>query len=252
MGRFFNPAWDDSRAGALLATFFGEPSLDTSLFSIAEASDVFSDACVRGNNGELLFLSVYGREAGLQQFMAALQLPPSSGGIASFRLAQTTEQEKPIRHTILVGDARRLEKLVGKFPKGNLFGSLSHMWIFDPRVKEPDRSTHSAWMLFASPASDAEAIDEIVEARVWETVNTLSPIPLMKHWRSVICRELNEWGSLVNDLKFPPIGEMQARYLELPDDFGERISALIRNGKLAEGATEAFDPSCANHQLRAA
>lgn len=227
--------------------------MDTSLFAIAEASDVFSDACVRGNNGELLFLSLYGREAGLQQFMAALQLPPSSGGIGSFRLVDSSKPEKPIQHTVNVGDARRLEKVVGKFPRGNLFGSLSHMWIFDPRVKEPSPATRSAWMLFEGASGDRKAVNEIVSERVWAVVNALSSIPLMMHWRSVIGRELNQWGCLVDELKFPPIGEMQARYLELPEDFDERISALIRSGELAESPMGEVDQgSHVTHQLNAA
>jgi hypothetical protein len=45
------------------------PSLfleETMLFKIKEVSDLMVDACLRNEAGELMFLSIYGRDTGLQ------------------------------------------------------------------------------------------------------------------------------------------------------------------------------------------
>ena len=54
------------------------------LYKVIELADLFVDACLRNESGELMFLSVYGRDTAVQQFKATMQLKPSSGGISSF------------------------------------------------------------------------------------------------------------------------------------------------------------------------
>ena len=44
------------------------------IFRIRELQDLFVDACVRFPNGDLAFLSFYGRDGSVQQLFASLQL----------------------------------------------------------------------------------------------------------------------------------------------------------------------------------
>ena len=42
------------------------------LFKLRELSDLFADACVRDEAGQLMFLSLYGRDTAIQQLLARL------------------------------------------------------------------------------------------------------------------------------------------------------------------------------------
>jgi hypothetical protein len=203
--------------------------MSPSLLSVLDFSDVYADACVRSESGEIIFLSLYGREAGLHQLTAAFHLPASAGGISQLRVAspQADPTKPPQVHIAHVGDARRLEKTTTKFPKGNLFGSLTHMWIYDPLVRTVDRASRSAWLLF-EPTQGAEEI----ASRTWETVCDIASVPLMAHWRSEILQALEDTDCIKTMLTHPPLGAIVARFVTLPDDFQTRLTAMIKAGKI--------------------
>ena len=46
-------------------------STSSRLYAVRECSDVFVDAALRDDSGELLFLSIYGRDTALLHFFAA-------------------------------------------------------------------------------------------------------------------------------------------------------------------------------------
>jgi hypothetical protein len=208
--------------------------MSPSLLSVLDFSDVYADACVRSESGEIIFLSLYGREAGLHQLTAAFHLPASAGGISQLRIA--TPQADPIKpsavHIAHVGDARRLEKTTSKFPKGNLFGSLTHMWIYDPLVCTVDRASRSAWLLF-EPSQSAVAI----ASRIWETVCEIASVPLMAHWRNEILQALEAAECIKPIVTHPPLGAIVARFVQLPDDFETQLTAMIKAGKIGRDPT---------------
>ncbi len=100
------------------------------MYRIKEMSDVFVDACIRTETGELMFLSCYGRDTAIQQFLAAFSLGPQEGGLLQFTLLDNP----PKAHLVRIGAHERLTKLTGRLPKANLFGNLTHTWIYDPAL----------------------------------------------------------------------------------------------------------------------
>lgn len=60
------------------------------LFHIDECSDLMADACVCGEQGDLIFLSVWAHDTAIQQFLAWLTLGRDEDGLDQFHLA--TEQ----------------------------------------------------------------------------------------------------------------------------------------------------------------
>jgi hypothetical protein len=113
------------------------------LFKLRELSDLYADACVRDESGQLMFLSLYGRDTAIQQLLAAFTLKVSEGGFDSFHLQDPAGES----HRVHVGNADRLEKFTGKLPRDNLFGNLVHLWLYDPALTRPDRSNRVAWVL---------------------------------------------------------------------------------------------------------
>lgn len=205
--------------------FSTSPTEGPVLFTPEPFQDVFVDACVCDFDQRLLFLSAYGREAGLLQLLAAMQLPSTQGGVDLLALRRSDDAQAPKR-TVFVGDARRLDKTTAKFPRGNLFGTLAHLWVFDPKVRVPDRATRSAWLLFPSDAPSVEQHD------VWRTIVDLSPVPLLDAWAPTVLADLQSTGHVVPEARECAIGAIRVAYVSIPEDFESRISQMLKRGQL--------------------
>lgn len=193
------------------------------MFKIVELADVFADACVRDEAGQLLFLSCYGRDTAIQQLLAAFQLKSSQGGLDWFRLECDGATQ-----TVFVGDSDRLEKFSGRLPRENLFGNLAHSWIYDPVVMRPDNSNRIAWVI--EPEAWSESLKERLRDKVWRTYQSLSPVPLLDHWREPVLKATaNECVTLMHRTAYPPIGRCSAFKVHLQDSFLETISSMVKH-----------------------
>ncbi|WP_395065445.1 hypothetical protein [Paraburkholderia silvatlantica] len=199
------------------------------LYLVKELQDIFIDACVRAPDGELVFLSVFGRDGAVQQLYASLHLGIQEGGIR-----QITPLDPDTGRTLAaipVGDPRRLEKYSGRLPRDNLFGNLVHTWIYDESLLNPSKATGSAWLLIdrKTQAHDVESL----EARTWSLIEQLSPLPLLPHWRTLVLGMLGD--QLVSNLDHTPhapIGRIHASRIALTDSFSEAISGFVSSGSL--------------------
>ncbi|MEX3671651.1 hypothetical protein [Paraburkholderia phenoliruptrix] len=200
------------------------------LYPLKELQDIFVDACVRAPDGELAFVSVFGRDGAVQQLYASLHLGVQEGGIRQITLIDPDSSQTIA--TVPIGDPRRLDKYSGRLPKDNLFGNLVHTWIYDESLLTPSKSTGSAWLLVDR---ETQAHDEAaLEARVWSLIEQLSPIPLLPHWRSLVLAELGErLVSRLDETPYAPVGRLDALRIALPDSFTEAISSFVRTGALA-------------------
>ncbi|APA89001.1 hypothetical protein BJG93_27445 [Paraburkholderia sprentiae WSM5005] len=199
-------------------------------YPIKELQDIFIDACVRAPDGELAFVSVFGRDGAVQQLYASLHLGVQEGGIRQITLLDP-DSSQPIV-TVPIGDPRRLDKYSGRLPKDNLFGNLVHTWIYDESLLTPSKATGSAWLLVDR---ETHTHDEAsLEARVWSLIEQLSPIPLLPHWRSLVLASLGaQMVSRLDETPYSPVGRIHAFRIALPGSFTEAISSLVRSGALA-------------------
>ena len=81
-------------------------SSDQPLYRIDECSDLMADACVCGNQGDLIFLSVWARDTAIQQFIGRLTLGRSEDGLDQFHVVTDQGGSLPV----FVGSVERLEK----------------------------------------------------------------------------------------------------------------------------------------------
>lgn len=194
----------------------------TTLYAVRECSDVFVDAALRDSAGELMFLSMYGRDTAMLHFLASFTLPVGNGGRNGFTLVRGAE-----RHPIGLADPARLDKLTGRLPRENLFGNLTHLWLYHREGIQPDRSNRSALLL------RFEESDEAFAMRTWLLVRDLSPVPLLDHWREPLMQATGEL--LITPLSAgsaPPIGVVDGVRLRLPDAFEQIVSAAVAEGAL--------------------
>ena len=220
-------------------------STSSRLYAVRECSDVFVDAALRDDSGELLFLSIYGRDTALLHFFAAFTLPVSHGGFDAFTLVHEAET-----HRVTVSKADSLEKLTGRLPRGNLFGNLTHAWLYQGELVKPDRSNRRVRVL------RFEETEEAFAQRMWLLIRELCPVPLLDHWREPLLTILGD--ELITPLSAgnaPPIGHVDGAHLALPADFEQIVSAAVamqaltlNPGKVPKEAEERL--RSALHQIR--
>ncbi|WP_308447447.1 hypothetical protein [Parachitinimonas caeni] len=192
------------------------------LYRVQETADLFVDACIRDGGGHLLWLSLFGRDTSITQLFAQLTLPISQGGLETLTLVREGEAPQPVS----LSQPDRLEKVTGRLPH-NLFGNLVHCWIFDPRIKTPDRANGKAWLLYESE------LDGVPIEACWQLIKHLSAVPLLDDWQDPLWALLH--STLIIDPErssYPPLGRMQAVQIRLPDGFPALISQLIQSGQL--------------------
>lgn len=213
---------------------------ETLLFAVREISDIYVDAAIRDPSGELIFLSMYGRDTVALQFLASFSLPAGQGGLRAFTLERGAES-----HTLKVAQPERLQKLTGRLPRNNLFGNLTHTWLYREDAIKPDRVNRRALLL-----RHDESVTEFAD-RCWRQLVDLCPVPLLDHWRTALLEALSETLiSPLADSDAPPIGTVDGAYLTIHEGFEAIISMAILKGALT--LAEDAMPSDAVQRIRQA
>lgn len=147
----------------------------TPLYRIDECSDLMADACLCDEQRNLIFLSLWGRDTAVQEFLARLTLGQKEQGLDQFHLVTEEDLELPV----FVANADVLEKRTTRAFRRTLFGSMIHLWIFDRRCVKPDKANASALAILPKEVSDPVP-------RLWTLVQETCPLPLLDHWRDTV------------------------------------------------------------------
>lgn len=207
--------------------------ISESLLSVVESSTpLFVDAYLM--DGERwIFGSFWGSETTMQEFFARLTLANHEQGLRSFTLQSATGE----RQRIFAGRVDDLTKVTGRTPNNTVLGSFCNVWIFDPALQKPDRTNGEAYIIGRPSESRAQ-----MWLRAWASVQSLSQIPLLEHWRDEVMELLtaSEW------LK-PLMGVgVQGYRIAIPAEaFEGAISQGVKTGLLAleENATDVYQSS---------
>ena len=195
------------------------------LFQIEECPDLYVDACVCDEQRNLVFMSAWGRDTALQEFLARLTLGREENGLEQFHIL-VDGRSMPVfpKHELL-------EKRTTRQFRGTLFGSMLHLWLFDQRTSVPDQANHFAFALMAR--------NEAPHQRLWPLVIETCPLPLLPHWRAPVMEVLTQHQMLV---ALPgAIGNVCAWRLAVQREVLEHsLGELIRQGVLT---TEAQAPA---------
>ncbi|WP_349571131.1 hypothetical protein [Azotobacter salinestris] len=197
------------------------PPPASTLHPIDECPDLYVDACVCDEQRNLVFLSVWGRDTALQEFLARLQLGSAENGLDQFHVTLNG-------HRLPVfPDIDRLEKRTTRQFRGTLFGSLLHLWLFDRRCARPDRANHVAYALIEAGTGSTQ--------RLWSLAMETCPLPLLPHWREPVMAVLAQHEMLQ---ALPgALGPVTAWRLSLRIELLESLLGdLIRQGVLSTHA----------------
>lgn len=204
------------------------------MYRFEEFPELWADACLRNSEGRLMFLSFYGRDTSVLQFISALELGANNEqGIDRFHLVDGAGGQ---RHSVDVMGVQRLDKHSARLPRQGLFGPLSHMWLFDKALRLPDRANGIAWVMHRRRADaqpgDSHAAE--LDGLVWRTLVDLSPVAVLPHWREPLlawCRSRQAISAL-DDSLYPALGPVQAVRISLSTHFTDYISQAVGRGEL--------------------
>ncbi|MEB1609013.1 hypothetical protein VDQ74_03760 [Xanthomonas campestris pv. campestris] len=190
------------------------------LYRIDECSDLMADACVCGDQGDLVFLSVWARDTAVQQLLARLTLGRDEDGLDQLHLINEHGGNVPV----FVGSIDRFDKRLTRAYRRTLFGSMVNLWLFDRRCIQPDKSNASAVALLPRHATDPTS-------RLWYLVKDTCPLPLLDHWQEPVLALLRERFMLKNmPVALGPLQGFQLA-LDVPA-LTEALSELICSGVL--------------------
>lgn len=136
------------------------------------SSDVYCDGLLTDQEGQLLFLSVWGRDTQIAELLARLTLPDHPDGIRSL----TAKGEGEVIR-VAIPNPKLLDKQQGRVA-GSVFGELIQLMVFQRSLQHPDRASREAWAIFR--ASEASTID------VWPLIQETCHVPLLPHWRNPV------------------------------------------------------------------
>jgi hypothetical protein len=180
-----------------------------------------------------IFGSFWGSETTMQEFFARLTLSNHEQGLRSFTLQSATGE----RQRIFAGRVDDLTKVTGRTPNTTVLGSFCNVWIFDPALQKPDHTNGEAYIIGRPSESRAQ-----MWLRAWASVQSLSQVPLLEHWRDEVMELLtaSEWLR-------PLMGVgVQGYRIAIPAEaFESAISQGVKTGLLAleENATDGYQSS---------
>ncbi len=178
---------------------------------------IFCDAVVTDAASNLVFTSLWGRDTAVQELLARLTVSVGEGGLDSFAVVVSGR-----RLMVYPRDVERLGKHTGRMPKGNLFGEMVNLWLFDPITLEPDRVNRRAILLGRDAVID--------QNRLWQLVRDVCHLPLLDSWQSILMSTFVErdWVK-----PMPHCIGISAMLIELGSEEVETlVGELIRAGRL--------------------
>ena len=142
-------------------------------FQIDEIQQLNADSYLTNEKGELLFLSVWGRDTPIQELLGRLSVSDQSSKLSSLTLVSSDQTQK-----ISIPNTKILDKHQCRLVS-DIYQNLTQVWIYDRRVIEPDIQNRKLTKLFA-PWQD--------EPDPWPLIKAVSSTPLLDEWRDDIVR----------------------------------------------------------------
>lgn len=173
---------------------------------LPEATGVFVESAVVDDFNNLVFASLWGHTAAIQN---------SIGRITTGDLSEVSI------NGYLVCVDKNMTKKVGKLPKDNDYGDMTHAFIYRPTTLEEKAGRRE--ILFAH---------EPPETLIFDVIKTMSVFPLLDNWLKLLLQTFRAKEMLV-DLK-TLCGNVHGIHINLgnEDEYAELLKFLIQYRQL--------------------
>lgn len=200
------------------------------MLTLTSMHGIYCDALV-DDDEFLVFASLWGRDTAIQELLARLVMSSSEGGINQLEFSRQNN-EPNVSNLIRIGNPDRLDKITGRMPKKNIFGDMVHCWIFDKRVRSPDYSNRSAYLLnpHTQLNSDKPKVHDEIREQTWQLIKSVCHLPLLDLWQHPIMSLLykKSWIRMMNGYAIDNVS------IHLPEaEFEEAITQMIVAGELS-------------------
>lgn len=240
-------------------------ALAPTLYAIDRCADTYVDACLRDEGGRLLLLSVFGRDTAIKELQARIHLGTQHhDGLAEMVLKPVEDVSTRLPQRVVVGDPKALLKTTGRLPKC-VYGNLTHMWLYHPALKAPQKGADVAWVVVKSPnpnerfKRDTAVAHEVYE-RMWSSITHLASIPLLAHWKDPVIEAIIKAGMALrmgqsgNEQVHPtmsaPIGNFVVVKVQLDQDrLGDIVTSMVKRQILTLEPSATVDSSLNAAQL---
>lgn len=180
-------------------------------------SSVYCDGLLTNQDGELLFMSVWGRDTDITELLARLTLPDHPDGVRSFNAKGDGHAVR-----VVVPSPKLLDKQQGR-ESGSVFGDLIQLFIYARSLQSPDRVSREAWALYRVHEGKPDIPD------VWPLVMETCHVPLLPHWKDTVLPAFRYRGWISQVVGY----RMGALGVHLGDDNVELcIEDLVRNRQI--------------------
>lgn len=183
------------------------------LHTISEIEGVFTDAFITDNDGALLFLSCYGRDTSVQEFLARLTIPKHQHSIRDFKINDGNRD-----YYIKVPLPEKLDKYSCRVGS-DIFQNLTQIWIYDKSVMKHDIANRRVYQLFSETQKCPDP---------WPLIKSVCSVPLLDCWREPIIKLFSDyrWCEFISDEC--GVG-MRALKIDLSDpDVEDVVSNLVK------------------------
>ena len=162
-------------------------------------SSVFCDGLLVNHDGELLFMSIWGRDTDIAETVARLTM------------------------RVTVPSPKLLDKQQGRSPR-SVFGDLIQLFVYASNLQQPDRVSREAWAIYRIEDTASGPPD------VWPLVMETCHVPLLPKWREPVLQAFTARRWITHFVGF----RMGAVGVHLGDENLELcIEELIHDGQLA-------------------
>lgn len=186
-------------------------------------SGIFCIGALPAPDGQLLYLSLIGRDTALQEFRGKL----STGKLTSFVVQWNNNGDLANLSGWFSREWLGQMEYNGSRLQTDLFGEVTQMILYHPLLTTPDKANQTAALPVTGAASD-------YPSDLWNVVKHVCDVPLLDGWRDVVLQLLMtlEW--------FKPLSGFgcHAGHVKL-GNIAEIISANVRSGALcADGSAD--------------
>lgn len=189
------------------------------MLTLENIPGIFCDALV-DDDEFLVFASFWGRDTAIQELLARLSMSSTEGGLNQLEFGSSADKTRTL---IRIGHPDRLDKLTGRMPKKNIFGDIVQVWLFDKKIRTPDRVNRQAYLLLQRGQDDQIAL-------AWRVIKNVCHLPLLDHWQAAIMKLMREhrWLKMVEGY-----GGLNLISLTTPEEaFNQEICQMINDGQL--------------------
>jgi len=198
--------------------------MDT-LMPILDMNDVFTDAFLLDETGNIAFFSLIGKDTAIQEFRARWSLPVNQGGLTDF---QVETPKGTVR--LNLGSPESLEFLSGRLST-QLFGNLIQVFVYKQLAQKPDFINRKALQLFSHNEINDQYLQQQLQNKLWTLIKNLSPLPLLDQWKEVILSLFVEKGWLI---ELSGMGGVSANAISIPEEeLADLLKANIQSGLLS-------------------